>query len=236
MRRKLSLKGFRFDFEIIRDLFKIGIPSMISSVMLNLGFFLINNEVQKYGAVVLMGQGIANCISSICFLLPASFGSSITTMVSMNVGAEQGEKAKESCYAGAVISAISAAILIAVIVPLSSHITVLFTRQADVLEIANNSLHIYTYSVIGFGVSMTLIGAFIGLGRTVVPLILNVMRIWFLRYLFILATEKYLGVYSVFWGNLFSNYTCMIITIILIRSIKWVSVIPQKQSVEILKE
>lgn len=233
---KLSLKGFRFDFEIIRDLFKIGIPSMISSVMLNLGFFLINNEVQKYGAVVLMGQGIANCISSICFLLPASFGSSITTMVSMNVGAEQGEKAKESCYAGAVISAISAAILIAVIVPLSSHITVLFTRQADVLEIANNSLHIYTYSVIGFGVSMTLIGAFIGLGRTVVPLILNVMRIWFLRYLFILATEKYLGVYSVFWGNLFSNYTCMIITIILIRSIKWVSVIPQKQSVEILKE
>ena len=149
---------------------------------------------------------------------------------------QETEKAKESCYAGAVISAISAAILIAVIVPLSSHITVLFTRQADVLEIANNSLHIYTYSVIGFGVSMTLIGAFIGLGRTVVPLIINVMRIWFLRYLFILATEKYLGVYSVFWGNLFSNYTCMVITIILIRSIKWVSVIPQKPSVEVLKE
>lgn len=103
----------------------------------------------------------------------------------------------------------------------------MFTRQPDVLDIANKSLHIYTYSVIGFGVCMTQIGAFIGLGRTVMPMIVNVLRIWFLRYLFILATEKYLHVFSVFWGNLFSNYACAVITTILILRVSWVSVIPQ---------
>jgi putative MATE family efflux protein len=227
---KLSLHGFRFDFMTIKQLFQIGVPSMISSAMLNLGFLLINNEVEKYGPVVLTGQGIANNITSICFIVPSSFGSSVTTMVSMNIGAGQGNKARKSCHVGTVIAAISAAVLIAIVVPLSTHLTVLFTRQTDVLYYANTSLHIYIYSVIGFAVCMVQIGAFIGLGRTVMPMLINVMRIWFLRYLFILATERYLSVFSVFWGNLFSNYACAVITTLLILRVTWVSSLPQSRS------
>lgn len=222
---KLTLKGFRFDFKILKKLIKIGIPSMLSSLMLNLGFFLINNEVEKYGPIVLTGQGIASNITSVCFNLPSAFGASITTMVSMNVGAGQGDKAKRSTFQGCVISAITAAILIAIVVPLSPYLTILFTHDKDVLEIANKSLHIYTYSVIGFGVCMVEQGAFIGLGRTGIPLIMSILRIWLLRYVFILATQNVLSFYSVFWGNLFSNYMAAIITTILILKIKWVSAI-----------
>ena len=225
---KLILAGFKFDRRIIRDLLSIGFPSMLSSIMLNLGFLLINNEVEKYGAVVLNGQGIANNITSVCFILPSSFGSSVTTMVSMNIGAGQGKKAKLSCLAGCIISAVTAIILIAIVVPLSSRITVLFTRSQDVLDIANNALHIYTYSVVGFGICMVQLGAFIGLGRTRVTLVISILRVWLLRYVFILATEHFLGFYSVFWGNLFSNYMAALITTILILRIDWVSSIPQE--------
>lgn len=225
---KLSLKGFKFDKLIIKQMFKIGIPSMLSTAMLNLGFFLINNETAKYGAVTLNGQGIANNISSICFILPSSFGTSVTTLVSMNVGAGNAKRAKKSCVVGSVVSAITAAILIAIIVPLSPYLTILFTRQSDVLFIANKALHIYTYSVIGFGVCMVECGAFIGLGRTVVPMIVNILRICLIRYIFILLTEKYLGVYSVFWGNLVSNYLCAIIATILLVKVPFVSAIDKK--------
>ena len=223
---QLRLKGFKFDTKIIRNLIHIGIPSAISSLVLNLGFFLINNEVEKYGPIVMNGQGIANNISVVCFILPASFGSSVTTMVSMNIGAGRGDKARASCITGCVISAITAAFLIAIIVPLSSSLTVLFTHEAAVLEVANNALHIYTYSVIGFGVGMVQQGAFIGLGRTRIILVISVMRVWLFRYLFILATEHILGFYSVFWGNLFSNYMSAIITTIMIARTKWVSALP----------
>jgi putative MATE family efflux protein len=227
---KLTLKDFRFDFNVLRRLIKIGIPSMLSSLMLNLGFFLINNETEKYGPIVLTGQGIAGNISSVCFNLPSSFGASVTTMVSMNVGAGQGDKARSSCIAGCVISALTAVILIAIVVPLSPHLTVLFTQEGNVLDIANKSLHIYTYSVIGFGICMVEQGAFIGLGRTGIPLIVSILRIWLLRYLFILATQHELGFYSVFWGNLFSNYMAAIITTILITRIKWISAISPSNS------
>lgn len=227
---QLIIEGFKFDAKIIRELFRIGIPSALSSLMLNLGFFLINNEIEKYGPIVLNGQGIAGNITSVCFTLPSSFGSSVTTMVSMNVGAGQGDKARASCITGSIISAITAAVLIAIVVPLSSSLTVLFTRNADVLDVANKAMRIYTYSVIGFGVCMVQQGAFIGLGRTRVTLLISVLRIWLLRYIFILATERYLGFYSVFWGNLFSNYMAAIITTILIARTKWVSVLPDRDA------
>jgi Na+-driven multidrug efflux pump len=151
-------------------------------------------------------------------------------MVSMNIGAGNGRKARTSCLAGCVISAITAVTLIAIVVPLSSKITILFTREKEVLNIANNALHIYTYSVVGFGICMVQLGAFIGLGRTRVTLAVSILRIWLLRYIFILLTERYLSFYSVFWGNLFSNYMAALITTIMIFRVKWVSVIPQKES------
>ena len=81
---------------------------------------------------------------------------------------------------------------------------------------------------------MTVQGAFIGLGRTKVPLVLGVLRIWLLRYIFILATESALGYYAMFWGNLFSNYAAALLAVILIARVKWVSTIgPKKVSVEL---
>lgn len=227
---KLSLVAFKFDKKIIGKLINIGIPSMLSSMMLNLGFLLINNEIQKYGPIVLAAQGIAGNITSACFIIPSSFGAAVTTMVSMNVGAGQGARAHSSCTVGCIVSAITAALLIVIIVPISSHLTILFTHETAVLDIANKSLHIYTYSVIGFGICMVQQGAFIGLGRTRIPLFLSMLRIWLLRYMFILFTEKYLGFYSVFWGNLFSNYMAALISMVLISRIKWVSAISIKNN------
>ncbi len=220
---RLVLKGFRFDGPLIKQLIVVGIPAMLTSVMLNLGFFLINNETQKYGAIVLNGQGIANNITAVCFNLPAAFGAAVTTMVSLNIGAGQAEKAKRSCLIGCIASAVTAVAVIGLIVPSSSHLTVLFTQRPDVLDVANRALHIYTYSVVGFGICMAVQGAFIGLGKTSVPMVIGILRIWFLRYIFILATEQTLQFYSVFWGNLFSNYVAAIISIILILRVKWVS-------------
>jgi len=224
---RLQLAGFAFDGLTVRRIAEVGFPAMLTSVMLNIGFFLINFETQGYGPVVLNGQGIAGNISSVCFILPGSFSSAVTTMVSMNIGAGNPGKARRSCIAGCLTSALTAVAVIAVIVPLSPRLTVLFTRRAEVLAIANRALHIYTYSVVGFGVCMTIQGAFIGLGRTKVPLVLGLLRIWLLRYVFILATERFLQYYAVFWGNLFSNYTAALIALFLVSRAKWVSVIPK---------
>ena len=222
---QLTLKGFRFDGHLLKQMIIVGIPAMATSLMLNLGFFLINNETQKYGPVVLNGQGIAGNITSVCFNLPSSFGSAITTMVSMNIGAGQGKRARKCTLTGCIASMVTAALTIALIVPNSYFLTALFTQQKEVLDIAIEALHIYTYSVGGFGVCIVIQGVLIGLGRTRIPMVIGILRIWLLRYIFILCTESFLAYYSVFWGNLFSNYMAAVISVIVILRIKWKSVL-----------
>ena len=209
---KLDVKHFKFDAKIIKEVLKVGFPAMFNYSFLYLGFFLINKEIEKYGAIVVAAQGIASNINPLSFNLPAAFSAPITTI----------DPGLTTLSDGSIIIAI---ILIAVMIPLVPHLTVLFRQEPEIIDIANNALNIYTYSIIGFGICMTIQGAFIGLGKTKMPLFLGVLRIWLLRYLVGLATGHILHYYAVFWGNLFSNIMTALIATVLILRTKWVSAI-----------
>ena len=50
---KLNLRSYTIKLPIIKRLLKIGFPSMLNYAFLYLGFFLINKEMEKFGAVAL---------------------------------------------------------------------------------------------------------------------------------------------------------------------------------------
>ena len=218
---KLNLRSYTIKLPIIKRLLKIGFPSMLNYAFLYLGFFLINKEMEKFGAVALNAQGIASNINAICFILPSSIGTTVSSMISINMGIGNVKKSKDVFKVGWITGVTISILTIALILPISLSLVLTFTKVQKVIEIADKALHIYTYSVIGFSVFMIAQGVFIALGRTKVPLVMSILRIWLLRYIFILLTQKYLGLYSIFWGNLFSNTLAGIIFFILVKVIDW---------------
>lgn len=220
---QLNINDYRFRFSIIKTLIKIGIPSMISYMMINLGFLLINMEISKYGAIVIAGLGIASNINSLCFQLPSCISTTVTTMVSLNIGVGNKEKAKKIYKIGLTIATIIALVTLGIIIPNVTKLTLLFTSHEKVLNVADSALKIYTYSILPYGIFMICQAIFNALGRTTVPLVMSFLRIWLFRYVFILCTQKYLSYYSVFYGNLFSNVVAAIFFIIIIYRIKWES-------------
>ena len=218
---KLNLRSYTIKLPIIKRLLKIGFPSMLNYAFLYLGFFLINNEMEKFGAVALNAQGIASNINAICFILPSSIGTTVSSMISIKMGIGNVKKSKDVFKVGWITGVTISILTIALILPISLPLVLTFTKVQKVIEIADKALHIYTYSVIGFSIFMIAQGVFITLGRTKVPLVMSILRIWLLRYIFILLTQKYLGLYSIFWGNLFSNTLAGIIFFILVKAIDW---------------
>ena len=218
---KLNLRSYTIKLPIIKRLLKIGFPSMLNYAFLYLGFFLINKEMEKFGAVALNAQGIASNINAICFILPSSIGTTVSSMISINMGIGNVKKSKDVFKVGWITGVTISILTIALILSISLPLVLTFTKVQKVIEIADKALHIYTYSVIGFSVFMIAQGVFIALGRTKVPLVMSILRIWLLRYIFILLTQKYLGLYSIFWGNLFSNTLAGIIFFILVKVIDW---------------
>lgn len=220
---KLDIYEYKFNKAIVSELIRLGIPSMLSFMMINLGFLLINMEIEHYGRTVLAGLGIAGYINSICFQLPACISTAVTTMVSINIGIKNIKRAKKIFKVGIIISFVIAFFTILIVLPTTPKLTGMFTYKKDVLNIANESLKYYTYSIIPFGVAMICQAVFNAMGKNIVPLIMGFLRVWLFRYLFILLTKAYLGYYSIFIGNLFSNTMAAIVFLILIKNIRWES-------------
>ncbi|MBM6822591.1 MATE family efflux transporter, partial [Fusobacterium mortiferum] len=222
---RLELKGFTFNSKLLKKLLKLALPTMLTYSLINFGFFLINMEVEKYGAYVLTAQTIASNINAMCFNLPSSIGTTVTTMVSMNIGARKPKNAGKSFYYGCRVSIVISLIIIAIFLPTSDFLVKLFQDNETIVNIADHSLKIYTFSIIGFGIYMVSQGAFIGLGRTRLPLLMGILRVWLIRYIFILITKRWLGVDSVFWGNLVSNYVAGFLFYYIVTKTPWKSVL-----------
>lgn len=210
---QLTLRAYRPDRAVIRQLLRIGLPSMLSSTMINFGFFLINMEVEAYGPAVLNAQTIASNLNALSFTLPSAVSTTVTTMVSMNIAIHQKETARKVVKQAIGVALVIALIIIAIFIPCAAFFVSLFTDIRQISEISVYALNIYTFSIIGFAVFMVVQGAYVGLGRTKITLVAGVLRIWLFRYCFILVAKAYfhMGVESVFWGNLFSNFLAAII-------------------------
>lgn len=218
---KLSLRKFRFDKDIIFELVRLGIPSSLTYIAIGLGFLLINFEVEKYGTDVLAGLSIASQINSVCFTIPTCISTTVTTMISMNMGVNNIKKSKEVYLKSLLISLILGIILIVVVMYYSIDLLNLYEPSLSVRKTALESLRIHTFSVIPFAAFIITQSVFNALGRNNMNLFMSILRMWLFRYLFIVATENYLGYFSVFYGNLFSNTFAALIYFILVYKIEW---------------
>lgn len=223
--QKLKFLGPIFDKKIILPIVKIAIPAMLNFVLLGLGFLLINLEMLKYSTNVINAQTIASNVNAFCFNLPSSISATVTTMISMNIAIGHKRQAKRVYFFASIYSMIIAFMIIIFMKFFDVNVIHLFRTDEDVVSISKLALFYYNWSILPFGIFSVAQGVFIAFGRTRIPLLLSFLRIWLLRYLFIVFTERYLSYHAVFIGNLFSNIVGMFIIIIILAFIPWESVL-----------
>lgn len=85
-------------------------------------------EVQSYGPKVLAAQGIASNISALTFTVPSSISTTITTMISMNVGNNNIKKGKSIYYESLIIGSILSIAMILIITPFSRAFVKIFQK------------------------------------------------------------------------------------------------------------
>ncbi len=220
---RLHFKGFRFDPSAIRTLLVVGIPSVINNMAMSVGFWLINLESMKFGNEILNSINIGNNISSLMYNLSSCFGTCVTTAVSLNLGAKQNKRARASAKSAIVMSTIGGMLGIVIIYLLGEPITRLFTTDPAILGRALTSQRISILGAPCFGICSVMCGVFIGFARTKLPILINVARVWLLRYIFILIAEALFTVnFTVIpWATVFSNTLTALFGWYVYRTLKW---------------
>src|SRR5215510_12074360 len=103
-RGPLTLTIVRPDGRLFGEILGVGLLSAIGTVQVNLTVACVTGVVGLFGADAIAGYGIAARLDYLQIPLLFGLGTAVVTMVGINVGAEQLERARRIAWTGAAIA------------------------------------------------------------------------------------------------------------------------------------
>ncbi|MFC6761445.1 MATE family efflux transporter [Sulfitobacter porphyrae] len=172
----LALRIAPLRWRLFKDMLGVGLLSALGSIQLNLTVVFVTAAVGLFGADAIAGYGIASRLDYIQIPILFGIGTALLTMVGVNIGAGQLDRARRIAWTGAVVSFVVTE-LIGVTALLFPHAWIgLFSDDPDVHAMA--ALYIRNVApVYGFvGLGLALYFASQGAGRVLLPVLAGTAR------------------------------------------------------------
>jgi Na+-driven multidrug efflux pump len=132
---KLSLRVISHRRELLSDILKMGVPSIINMVIMNMSIVVLTGIAGQFGPSAAIGYAMGARLEYILQPIVFSFGLAMVTMVGTNWGAGQFKRARRIAWAGSILSAASCGIIGLVVSIYPSFWVGLFSDEPEALRI-----------------------------------------------------------------------------------------------------
>ena len=200
----LSRSGFIFDFkpksfviykDKLRVILRLGIPSSVAQVAVNLSFLLMTMLVNGYGVSVSAAAGLAGRFNGFAIMPIFAISNSVSMMVAQNLGAGRQDRALRTMYTGIVISLIIGISFFAVVFSFPGQIMAAMTRVPAVIDSGVIYLRALSWDYLIVPISFSFFGLATGAGHTHITMINSIITSVALRIPAALIFSNVLG-----WG------------------------------------
>ena len=132
----VELLRFRFDFDAIRRVMRIGMSTGLESGLFNFGKLLVSGIVSSFGTVYIAANSVANTINNIGWNIVGSCGTVLLTVVGQCVGAGEPEQAKYYTKKVLRIGTVMSLALFSTVFLLRHQLVRIFNFGEETLEVA----------------------------------------------------------------------------------------------------
>ena len=94
----------RFDGEMLANMTKVAIPTIVQQSMVSIGMLLIQAAVNRFGSVFIAGYTAACKIDGMAIVPMVNAGNAVSTFVAQNMGAGKPERAKKGYHIGLIMA------------------------------------------------------------------------------------------------------------------------------------
>ena len=159
-------QDIRFNGRTTGNIFRIGIPMGVQSVLINISFMFITAIINDMGLSASAAMGIGDKIVGFTFMPQSAFSASVAVVVAQNFGAKKMDRAYKAVgYAIGISMAIETlCFLVCVLFP--GFMPSLFTDDAEVIEMAGLYMKAYSIDGILTAIAFNLSALLNGCGRT----------------------------------------------------------------------
>jgi putative MATE family efflux protein len=220
----ISIKTkYKMDFDIMKKVFSIGLPSALEQFVLQGGLILFARTVSGLGTIDFAAHQIGLNISGLSFAPSLAFGVAATTLVGQSLGANDTVKAKK--YADIIHHiSVSVACFVGLMYFLFSYqMARLYTQDLAVAAMSGIVLKIMAIAQPGQSTQLSLAGALRGAGDTMYPLYASIFGIWIFRVFvcYIFVAVFHFGLIGAWAALVLDQYTRAAIIYSRYHSGKW---------------
>ena len=186
---RLVWRDLRIDLKHLRQIFAVGLPAGIQSVITAFSNVFVQSYVNSFGSSCMAGWSCYNKLDQFIMLPMSSMAMAATTFVSQNIGANQRARAHRGART-TVVLAVAVTLGIAVmLVAFAGPAVGLFTRDSSVIRFGVLFLRANTFFLLANCANHVLAGALRGMGDSRGPMIIMLSCFVALRqtYLFIVT-------------------------------------------------
>jgi Na+-driven multidrug efflux pump len=176
-RSPVQLVAAPLKWALFKDILGVGLLSALGTLVANVTVMIAVGFVGGFGAGAIAGYGVASRLDYLLIPLLFAVGTAAVTMVGMNIGAGQIERARKIAWTSAGVSAAGCGLIGAVAALTPRSWTSVFSQQADVTAAGVQYLQTVAPFYVLYGAGMALYFASQGAGRVTWPLIASFTRL-----------------------------------------------------------
>ena len=174
---QFNLKDLRFDRYILSKIFKIGIPSSLSMLIISFGQVVMNKILVNYSTEAVAAYQIVSRLDMLLFMPILGIAISLTTIVGMFYGSKEFEKLLTVVYYGINRAVIITTMSVIIFFILANNILPVFSSNLLVIDIGVTYLKIIILAYPAVGISVICSRVCQALGQGMPLLITTITRV-----------------------------------------------------------
>ena len=177
---RVEPKKLRVDARILREIFRIGLPAGLQSMIFSLANMSVQSSVNSLGADIMAASSAAQNLEIFSYYVVNSFGQACTTFVGQNYGA--GNQSIRLCLLQGELCTL---VMITLILIFAKPLLGIFTRDPVVIEYGTIRMRIIMASHLLSLFIEVVSGAMRGFGQSLVPALISLIGICGIRILWV---------------------------------------------------
>lgn len=173
---KINLKKFKYDKNIFKEIFTIGVPASLNQMLMGVATVIVNNIAVGYGTLTVAGMGVAMKIMTIGTFVFMGFSAGCQPLVGYNYGCNNIPRVKEIIKKGIIITSMIGLILALIFGVFANSLIGLFTSEPEVINKGTIILRALIISLPFVGGQMISTTSAQSMGKVVVAFILSISR------------------------------------------------------------
>lgn len=207
--------------ETLQKAFRIGGPLALQQSGLSLAQIVATRIVAPLGTIAIAANSFAVTVESICYMPGFGISSAATTLVGQSFGARKKDLAKSFAWIATSLGMFVMASVGMIMFFFSPYIFQLLTPVKEVQELGVEVIRVQLLVEALFAAAIVVLGCLRGAGDTLIPGIINICCMWFIRLTLAAFLAPRIGLIGVWIAMAIDNSVAGILMLIRLYRGKW---------------